>query len=252
MMLAILVGAALAATPTELGQTLAAFNRTAVYPLPKLSHGDLQRLASKKVVKLRETGSADSAQRAIGLVLLDRPRDAVWVSARNEDGSYASMSNLKIPAVGAVERWYQHLDVPFPFTDRHWVIDVWDNHELAAAGPCWEHPWRLAASGGDTARASVVAGRVGDLTAKQFDGSLKVPVNNGAWVACQFGPEETLLVFHAQSVVGGNIPDRLVVDFTMMTLGKVLRQVDERAATAAEWYADDLVGGDGEPIVIGG
>ncbi len=238
-----------AATPADVQGALKTLNQHAVYPLAALSEADLSKLTAGKVVKIRETAAADEPQRAIGMILTPHSRDAVWVAARTEEGSYASMSNLVLPHPGEGERWYQHMNVPFPFTDRHWVIDVWDNASLAD-GPCWEHPWRLAPDGYDAARAAVVAGKVDSLSKKEFDGALKVPVNNGAWVACQVGGE-TLLVFHAQSVVGGSVPDRLVVDFTMMTLGKLMRGVEGRAATARTWYRGDVDGGDGVPIVLG-
>jgi hypothetical protein len=225
------------------------FNAAAVYKLPPLSSDDLQKLVDGKVVKIREPAAADEPQRAIGMLLTAHPRDAMWVAARTEEGSYASMSNYLIPGTGDLERWYQHMNVPFPFTDRHWVIDVWDNKAAAEAGLCWEHPWRLAPTGYETARQATADQKVSSLTLKQFDGAVKVPVNNGAWVACELG-SETLLVFHAQSVVGGAVPDRLVLDFTMMTLGKVVRGVESRAATAASWYRGGIVGGDGQRIVL--
>ncbi|MFT5455594.1 MAG: hypothetical protein ACI9K2_002076, partial [Myxococcota bacterium] len=243
MLTLVLALSALAGPANDVAEALRQFNAAAVYDLPVLSTEQLQRLENGKIVKIREITSADSPQRAVGMLLTAQPRDAIWVAARTEEGGAASITSLIVPSVSEAERWYQHLDAPFPFADRHWVIDVWDNHAVAEASPCWEHPWRIAPAGYDAARAAVAAGRVGKVSEKQFDSAVKVGVNNGAWVACTVGGR-TLLVFHAQSVVGGSIPDRLVTDFTMMTLGKVLRGVETRSTTAATWYDGGLVGGD--------
>ena len=118
-----------------LQEALAAFNTSARFPLPALADSQVERLAEGKVVKIREvSGSGDEPQRAIGLLRTALPKEALWLSAR--DVHFTAVDELievqltpdaQWPAV-----WYQLLDMPRPFSDRHWVVDVTDTHTLAS------------------------------------------------------------------------------------------------------------------------
>jgi hypothetical protein len=112
----------LGANDSELvGAALDDFNASARFPLPTLNSAQLQRLADGKVVKIREVpDDKDLPQRAIGLLRVDATPAALWLSAR--DVHFTAVEELtevqltpdgQWPAV-----WYQHLDLPRPFTDR--------------------------------------------------------------------------------------------------------------------------------------
>ncbi len=242
------------ATPTQVKSALDTFNQQAHFPLPALEAGQLEDLAEGRLIKFRQFTSAEAPQRAVGMQVIPMSRARLWAAARDESTEYEGVVFWRIPtAPEGRERWYEHLDIPRPFSDRHLVIDVWDNHELAKStdGMAWEHPWEVASAGMEEARQAVSSGGVKGVTPGMFQRSVVVDINNGAWVALSLGPEETLFIFHAQSVVGGAIPDRLLTDFAMMKMGKVFRDVIARATIAETWFKPgQLEGGDGVLLAL--
>ncbi len=238
-----------------LGAALQEFNTGARFPLPTLSEAQLERLLAGKVVKIREKQADGGPQRGIGLLRTDVPRADVWLAVR--DAHLSMMDELherqltppeQMPAV-----WYQLLDLPRPFADRHWVIDVSDNHALARAtgNRCWEHPWVLKPDGPAIAAEVIAAGRIPGVDVARGEDAIYTPVNHGAWIAVQLPDETTILAYHATSVIGGRIPDKLVADYMMLTLSNLLRGVVERAPKAVEHYGPDharIQGADGVTI----
>jgi hypothetical protein len=243
-----------AATPQELENALESFNQQAYFPLPALNKEQLSRLAEGRLVKFRQYTSPEAPQRAVGIQVIPLSRARLWAAARDEDADYEGVVFWRVPeAPEGRERWYEFIDIPRPFSDRHFVIDVWDNHTLAqqTGGMAWEHPWAVAPAGLQAAERAVSSGAIDGVTPGLFRRSVEVVLNNGAWVALSLSPQETVFVFHAQSVVGGAIPDRLLADFAMMKMGKVFRGVIERATIAETWYTSgETVGGDGVPLTL--
>ena len=243
-----------AATPGELESAFESFNQEAHFPLSALSPDQLSRLAEGRLVKFRQYTSPEAPQRAVGIQVIPSSRERLWAAARDEDTDFEGVVFWRVPeAPEGRERWYEFLDIPRPFSDRHLVIDVWDNHALAqkTGGMAWEHPWEVAREGMQAAEFAVSSGAIDGLTPGLFARSVEVEFNNGAWVALALSPQETVFVFHAQSVVGGAIPDRLLVDFSMMKMGKVFRDVIERARVAESWYKPgEIEGGDGVPMTL--
>lgn len=248
--------AAAAPGPAELEQALVAFNARAVFPLPTPSSNDLDALAAGKLVRMRDrVADADDTARVIALKLIPEDKDVLWVAAR--DTHYSALDSLREiclcdnPAQGT--RWYQYLDLPWPFDDRHWVIDVWDNHDLAAAtdGAAWEHPWKLVEGGPELASEVLASGRVPEIEPQAAEKAVYTPVNRGAWVAITVADGHTLLGYHVATVVGGGIPDNLVAKYTAMTFRSLYKGIEDRMQPALEHYDDahaPMLAGDGTPI----
>ena len=147
-MLALLLPVALAGPPvTELTEKLTQFNAHAVFRLPTLSARQLADLSSGQVVRILER-PANGDVRAIGLMVVQAEQRDLWVAA--QDPHYVAADGLVEWRMASDTQngratWYGHIDLPSPFKDRHWVVDVWNNHALhtATGGMAWEHPWRL-------------------------------------------------------------------------------------------------------------
>jgi len=234
-----LVSLAWATSPVELNAAWSAFNTGAEHALPALTERQQERLLRGKLVKYRKVGDPGAPQRVVGMQILPMDRARIWAAARSEDVDYEGTTFWLVPgAPEDRERWYQWMDIPYPFADRHFVIDVWDNQALAKAtgGKVWEHPWAIAQQGLPVARAAVTEGKVKGLTEELYDKSVLVDTNNGAWVAIALGPKETLAVFHVQTVIGGNIPDKLIADYMMLTMKKLFKDLTRRAATCETWF----------------
>jgi hypothetical protein len=240
------------AAPSE---AITAFNAHAAFKLPELTPQQEAQLAAGEVVKMLERGSREGAWRATGMLLTDQPRAAIWLACQDPHFSFVDRATEKqLARDGDRSTWYAYLDLPRPMADRHWAVDVWNNHAVAAAthGMAWEHAWRLNPDGAAMVRPLVAAGEVGALTLEQLDEAVYTPVNNGAWVVISLSGGQTLLVYHAATEVGGRIPERLVAESTLGGMEKLLRRVEARAIDGIQaHYTGDhepLVGGDGAPI----
>ncbi len=219
------------AAPSE---AITAFNAHAAFKLPELTPQQEAQLAAGEVVKMLERGSREGAWRATGMLLTDQPRAAIWLACQDPHFSFVDRATEKqLARDGDRSTWYAYL-------------------AAATHGMAWEHAWRLNPDGAAMVRPLVAAGEVGALTLEQLDEAVYTPVNNGAWVVISLSGGQTLLVYHAATEVGGRIPERLVAEYTLGGMEKLLRRVEARAIDGIQaHYTGDhepLVGGDGAPI----
>ena len=115
---------------------------------PTLSAQQLGELTSRKSRQSHgSAGGTTQPRRATGLLLSTASRNQLWVSCQDmhfqqQESTTELRVSLSPPDKAA---WYGYLDLPWPFDDRHWVVDVYNNHSLAKAtgGKAWEHPWTL-------------------------------------------------------------------------------------------------------------
>ena len=222
---------------------LEVYNERAADPLPFLRSEQIRRLVDGEVVRVRRRdprGGGDAPERVTGYVLLRRPRVAVWLTALDPD--FPDHSMLTETQLERDERgnsvWYQHLSLPWPITDRHWTISLRKDVEMARAteGLVWAHEWRLADDGERLAREAVAAGRAGDLTLEGIEDAIYLPSNDGAWILFSLDTKLTLVAYRVVTEVGGGIPESWIATFAMAQLEGLLRELDERAATAIEEY----------------
>jgi hypothetical protein len=147
-------------------------------------------------------------------------------------------------------RWYGMVNLPKPFTDRHFLIRTTVNSAMARAtdGQCWERTWVLEDDGLDTMRPLVEAGKVKGLTRKRFDEAIYVPINVGGWLALRLPGDRTLFGYHASSSAGGDIPDKAVNRLVFWGLGRLMGDVTDHAANMRTHYTSShapIKSGDG-------
>lgn len=234
---------------------LAEFAARARFPLPPLGARRVGQLVRGEVVRIRDVPEdPERPQRVIGLRIADLPRDQVWVGYRDPHFVLdEEVAERRLGPPGPAERWYGFLDLPWPFADRQWVVDVEDNVALAEASGnrAWERSWTLAADGPRAVAAAVADGGVSGVTPEMAARAIYTPVNHGAWLAISLPGGRSLLGYHVTSVVGGGIPDRLVADFALARLRSVLGGIVARAHRAPGHYGAGhapVLGGDGRTI----
>ena len=241
-------------TGEELRAALSAFNQHARFPLPTLGQAQLERLRAGKLVRIREIPDDDEApQRIVGLMRVDQPADGLWLASR--DAHYTSVDEVievrLTPAGTWPSQWYQLLDLPRPFADRHWVVDVMDTHELAQETGAWEHWWVLTEGGPAIGAEAVAAGRIPGVDVERAADAIYTPANHGAWVTIPLPDGTTILGYHVTSVIGGAVPDKLVADYSLFMLGKLFKGVIARTPEVIEHYDaahEPIEGGDGQPL----
>lgn len=255
----LLISASASAASAEVLQSaVAEFNRGAVLPLPGLSAPQLDQLSRGEPVALLMPGASESVWRSVGLIVAPVPMRDLWVSCQDPHFSNIErVTELRLAGSARTDRasWYGHIDLPTPISDRHWVVNVWNNHALAqqSGGRMWEHPWRVDPDGAARIRPYVERGEVGTLTLAQLDGSIYTPVNEGAWVVIALSDDESLLSYHSATDLGGIIPGRLVGQFNMSSMRTLLLRVVARADEVSSHYRGGhapLFGGDGQLIPV--
>jgi hypothetical protein len=222
-------------------------------PLPALDAAQLQALADGEVVRIVRHGDPDRPSTAIGVGVLEGSLNALWLGAQDPHTNVdPALTEFVIDALpDGRHLWYGHLDLPAPLADRQWVVVSGDNRAAGQQG-CWEHHWSLAADELPRAREAIAAGASPSLVPEQVDAAVLTPVNHGAWLLASIDGGRTLVVYQATSVVGGAIPDWLVLKLTTARLESVLRSVETRAR---DWVPGHyrlthapVSGADGRPI----
>ena len=206
------------------------FNSQAQMPLAPLTERECASLDAHEIVTTIQRRS-DGEYRVIGLTRTPLGRGAVWLSTQDEHfaGKDAIETDLGIRPHHAT--WYGMLDVPKPFADRHWVIDVWDNTDLAKKthDQFWEHPWKKNETGLAIVRERVARGEVEGLDLPVFDKAVELPINEGSLVFLRADNGDTIYIYQVVSDVGGGIPTRLVAAWVRKQMGSHIRGVLQRA-----------------------
>jgi hypothetical protein len=185
--------------------------------------------------------------RVVGVGLLPVSRAAAWLSITDDAPVGARAEGLfeaRLEGAGAGPKTlYQHLDLPWPFMDRHWVIAIRTNAALARREPrVWERAWTL-----DT--GALAAAR--SLDPARWDAAEAVPVNEGGWLLVDAGVAHTLAVYSVRADLGGGVPESAAAAYTSTTLDALFAQVSRNAEDEARRYRGDCRpqrGGDDAPM----
>jgi hypothetical protein len=230
------VGAAFAAPPVQSGHTCAvldAFNGVAMQPLLPLSPKHCEALDRGETVTLIQP-HPDGHPRAIGLARTGLPKEHLWIASQDPHFSGEDIvieTPLQVRPHDSL--WYGMLDIPKPFSDRHWVIHTTDNSALmkTSGGRFCEHPWTGVNERLPEVRAKVEAGAVAGLDVEHFDKAMATPVNEGALVFLDVGARDSLYLYHVTTDIGGMVPERMVAGYLRSTMGEHIRGIIERART---------------------
>lgn len=221
-------------------QVESAVEDLARFPPGALAVSELEAAAAGRVARPRR------ADRVMGVGLLDLGLAEAWLAITDDQPVDTVEGLLQVPldgAWGADKRLYQLLDLPWPFQDRHWVLDSRTNRALAARSGAWERAW--TASPGDLPRARDRAGP------ERFDAALPVPVNEGAWLLVPVDAGHTLGVYQARVDLGGSLPAEAAERYTAVTLDRLFLSTERNGRSMRARYGPDCSpqpGGDGAPI----
>lgn len=213
-------------------------------PTPPLTAEHWARVAEGKVAKVRV--SEEGADRAVGVRWMTHAPEAVWIAILDDthDTIVSGLTERQLTGTAPGHKiLYQHLDLPRPFEDRHWVLVIENNPALYAQG-VWEREWTL-----DPRMAGSLAD-VPDELADNVEGSVFTPVNDGGWWLIP-GDGGVLVVYQVRTSVGGNIPEELVVRYAMTTLDDMLEHVNRRAGEIPAHYNSShfpILRADNQPV----
>jgi hypothetical protein len=263
----LMIGSAVGTPATSVDEISGLLSRYAEsggrFKLPALSGKDLQSVSQgESVVRVSaESGGAGAdevvASQTFGFQIVEAPRLHAWLallggSGEGKEGRYTRAMLTRLPE-GAYVR-YQHLDLPWPFKDRHWVIRCEKNAALAkrSDGRIWEHYWSLEADGKDLLRRAMEAGRIAGIRSGGVNDAIYLPANRGAWILFDLGAGRTLVVAHVDVDFGGAIPDGVLRAFAQHQLRSGFEALKQSSVRAhLEYKADPQVhDGFGLPIPV--
>ncbi len=238
-----------------ISKALEEYARGATYAFPMPAANDRARLVEGKVLKQRL--KSDEGDLAIGMIVSDEPLRDLWLGSLDPDFDIVKNVRTYIfpTPPDAVTRWYGLVDLPRPFSDRHFLITTVLNKAIAVSsgGRIWERAWRLEPDGVGTILPLVAAGHVEGVTTAMLEKAIYTPVNRGSWFFVQLDETHVLVGYTCATVIGGDIPDGLVTQHVLAGLDELLTTVVARAREMDTHYAGAhplLVGGDGNPIAL--
>ena len=237
------------------------FNPHAKYSVPAPTAKEQATLKSGKVVTRidRPIAGDPAAQRALGMMISKSTVEELWVACQDTHFTQQeSTKELRVSITGDRAVWYGLLDLPWPLSDRHWLLNVWNNHTLAAAtnNRAWEHPWELIPNGPAKVRPHLVAGRAPHIPMDEFEDAIYTPMNQGAWVILELeavnSQPRSLLLYHAMTKIGGSLPQGVVTDLVISGYEEMLSTIVRRAETNIHQHYNEshppMLGGDGKPL----
>lgn len=254
-------GAAGGPTVDELAAVIWRYNEVIDDDLPLPDAEQLTQLLAGGMVDIRDRtpiedwrGEPQDRIRVVGYQLIDRPRLLVWLATLNVSTEHSDrMTEHQLSdddAGGSV--WYQHLNTPWPVRNRHWVISNTKNTDVTQAtqGLVWEHRWQLSERGEDQALNLLLNNSVEGLGERDYQKSIYLTVNEGAWTMFEVNEQMTLVAAHTTADLGGWIPERWVTGFVAKQLGGVLKNLKEKSDTVHDDYSGDqpVFDGWGKPI----
>lgn len=255
-----LTGPAAAADPAAdspgVNRALTAFNAHAVYAVPLLDEKQLASLNKGEVVRIIERdANPDLPARALAYMLSDHEMEPLWVAMLDPHLTVdPDLTERALDVRDGRELWYGYYKLPYPISDRHWVIESWNTRGLATAtgGKAWEHPWKLVPHRMGEATIAIAEGRIPGITPERAESAVFTPDNHGAWFIVDVGGGKRLIGYHATSTIGGSIPDWIALRLVHGRLDALMRRIDGRCdVLVPEHYTashPDLEAGDGSAL----
>ena len=166
----------------------------------------------------------------LAMKIVEAPRLLVWLAlvpdSQELDGTF-TRAVLAQGQDGSKVR-YQHINLPWPIKDRHWVIQVENNVDIAEAsdGRIWERQWRLHSRGRQLIDSAFTDGTIVGITQRSLDRSVYLPTNRDSWTLFDLGQNRTLVAAFVDVTLGGLIPDRLVRGYTKRELAEGFASLD--------------------------
>ena len=241
----------------DVAAAFATYQPYASLPIPAPTASVIQKLEQGKIVKRRFDGGDAATTGAMGMALLDIPRRDLWLGSMDDDFTvHDGLLSYKLPPVGdELFRWYGHVDLPAPFSDRHFIIRTTLNRALPAAtdNTMWERAWSVEPDGDALMRPIVAAGGVAGLDQERFDRAVYTPTNQGARIFLDVAEDRALFIYHCTSQLGGNIPDGPVTRYVFWGIEGIMQTVIDQARQMPTHYRGghrQWPGGDGRTLPL--
>lgn len=132
---------------------------------------------------------------------------AVWIAILDDAHNGLSERITEHQLAGSVpgkKRLYQHLKLPYPLADRHWVLNILTDITLyeTTKGSVWRRAWVLDPLG------EAVFESLNPQDKRLIQDGVWTPKNQGEWLIFPVG-EASLVIYRGLFDIGGRVPDRI-------------------------------------------
>jgi hypothetical protein len=243
----------------EITKTITEFNSLSHTKIPQLNSEQLKKLGKGKVVKIVQNGKSSNGQVEVGKAMAyyvsTVPKAQLWVAFQDPHFQVQERTTEYLYKSNGTDKfdWYGYMDVPWPMSDRHWLVKVWNNHSMAAQtkNRMWEHPWKLIHDGAAICKDLIAEGKVKNVTPEKYDSAIYLPESQGGWAMMDV-QDSTLLVYSATATVGGSIPEGLMMKYLLSGLDSFMKDGEKRARDVVPKHYGEghtpIYGGDGKAI----
>ena len=182
--------------------------------------------------------------------LLPVPRELAWLAMTDDRlaDDVESLTEVRLRGAWTQPKLiYQRLDLPWPFADRHWVLDVANTTVLAQQTGVWERAW--------TQDGDALAAVREKTDVALFDAAETLPHNRGNWLLVPVDSGHTLAIYQVWTDLGGSIPPAAVEAWVRASLSDLYADLTVHAAAVRARYGpgcDAQIGPDGKTIACHG
>ena len=188
-------------------------------------------------------------------MLTDMERNDLWIACQDPHFQLNRITQFHLIETDGIDRnlFYGFMDLPWPFSNRHWLTLSWNNHEMSARSNerYWEHPWALEKEWPLKVMPLAKTNTLGNLSIQEIEEAIFLPENQGAWVMLDLNIKR-LVVYHTTGTVGGEIPENLMLRFLVHTMQYLMRDLETTAQKEIpKHYTTShkvMYGGNGKPI----
>jgi hypothetical protein len=258
MLLTPLLPLAFAQPTIDLNTEIEAFNQQSIFDLPHLTKEQQEQLWGGDIISYLDGGDAvDHPKRGISFMLTEAKREDLWIACQDPHFQLNKLTLYHLIESDGVDRNLYHgfMDLPWPFSNRHWLTLSWNNHDLSRSSSerYWEHPWSLDKAWQEKVLPLAQAGKLDALRPLTLQEAIYLPENQGAWVMFEL-ESKRLVVYHTTGTVGGEIPESLMLRFLINAMQDLLRDLETTAQTKiSEHYVEGhrpMFGGNGKHLPL--
>jgi len=173
---------------------------------PKLNSASLEKIQGGETFWSESTGPSGERILLISGLIQASPA-AVWVAilddAHNGLSERITEHQLSGSSPGK-KRLYQHLSLPYPLADRHWVLNILTDIPLykASNGAIWRRAWDLDPLG------EAVFESLNATDKALIQKGVWTPKNQGEWLILPV-EESSLVIYRGLFDIGGRVPESI-------------------------------------------
>lgn len=173
---------------------------------PELSSASLEKIQGGETFWSESTGPAGERLLLISGLVQASPA-AVWVAILDDAHNGLSERITEHQLSGSVpgkKRLYQHLSLPYPLADRHWVLNILTDIPLykASQKAIWRRAWDLDPLG------EAVFASMNPEDKALIQKGVWTPKNKGEWLILPVG-EASFVIYRGLFDIGGRVPSSL-------------------------------------------